>query len=458
MSIVLKSLTVEERLCAPVYGHLTLSSVSAIKFETILNKRLCIQVGNRSYYKRYFHGLVYSCCLTAVQQVEERSIYFYRIQFASFIHQLKSQKRFRIFSNKTVSEVLYCLLKPCLVGVNYNIAIKNKKKTNYIQYDITDFEFLQQLISQHHLFYFFHSFEVVETIVIADNYNYQWARNKKFSLIDNKGFNIRKNYCYKGGEKLLGMSDNPWLSAGMMVQIKKTKSIVWIIEKAIHQFRHLCRAISDSGLISTLYKNKFYALKKKSFGVFLKMDNVKFNALSIEDGLVLKHNHNRLEVMCSRAQNRNAVFFERSDWRGGDKLTTNFPPQKSQTVLISFQADSINDGIVLGGLFKPYHSFPFDINSEGISMSSNKSKQLIQFDAKGIDIKSSGDLNQLAGQDIIFEVNGESKTIVHQNMTSRCLKGCFDMQAQSITLCVASSYIKLNGKGISVVSKKVFLN
>ena len=449
-------LKIEEKFCSPLYGQIKLSSTQEISFDQILNKRITMKIKSQEKNNRYFHGYLIECVFKGIQYAIDCNRYIYIFKFASFLHYLKKNTYFRIFPDKTIQEVIEYLLKPYFNYIFAEIQIQDKKIRNYIQHDVTDFEFLHQLFSRYNIFYFFKTTESIETIVITDRAN--WIKTIIF-YDHHCNFSQGKKWqiCYQSRQPnaISWRSHNVFFNIGAILKFKKSNDNQWVVKHIIHEFRKLIVIDQHLLLISATYENKLYALNENNYKPW--KDILPLTpSCCVEKAVVIGEKNIHLQVMCPRTQNKSVVTFMRSELRQNKDLITSFVPQKNQIVLISFQAEQLNEAIVLGGLFEINQSWPLDLNQEGISIGAEESQHSLCFDKKDLIIKSSGHLKERVHHDFVTIINGEEIISVAQSMYCQCEH--YGVDAKKITCQVGNSTLELNEIGIRIKSKKIFIN
>jgi len=449
--ILFDFLRIEENFCSPLYGQLKLFSAREIILDQMLDRHISIETHEQN--KNYFHGVVIECIFKGIQYVIDCNHYVYIFKFSSFLHKLKKNSTFRIFANKTIQEVIECLLKPYLTCVISEIQIRDKKIRNYIQYDVTDFKFLHQLFQKHHIFYFFNVTESIETIVITDN-NLCWIKPVTRSF--NNAKNWQTQYHYNQADKASATSCCTFFNVGSILEFKELKSKQWVVKRIIHQFRELTAINQRPFLLGAIYKNKIYCVAKNDDKPWKEIVSTTPNCYGVEKAIMIGQENIFFKIICPRTKNKSRVTFMRSELRQNKHLTTSFVPQKNQIVILSFEAECLTKGVILGGLFKKNQSWPFDMNQEGISVGSEETQQRLYFDKKDFIIESSGSLNQKVQHNLIATIGGEKIINAAQSMCCQCEHYCMDAKAMVGQVGLAS--LELNQSGILIKGKKIILN
>ena len=115
--------------------------------------------------KRYFNGIVASLEASGGNEF----FHFYRIRMMPALWLLSLNTQTRVFQDKSVVEIVRAVLSP------YSIVPDVKTTKSYpsleycTQYRETDLHFLQRLLEQHGIFYFFNHTATDHTLVLADS-------------------------------------------------------------------------------------------------------------------------------------------------------------------------------------------------------------------------------------------------------------------------------------------------
>ncbi len=160
--------------------------------KSVLNKpfRIKLYIGD-SQPPRYFHGLVNSFTSEDI----ENQIRSYRAQLLPWTCFLNYRSNCRIFQNKNVPDIVEQIFQEAgfrdydFSGINRS---QYSKRDYCLQYNETDYNFIQRLLEDEGIFYFFRHSDSKHTLILAD-------QNNAFKLLSpsqvqfNAGSN--KDYC-----------------------------------------------------------------------------------------------------------------------------------------------------------------------------------------------------------------------------------------------------------------------
>ena len=447
-------LKVEEKFCAPLYGQLQLFSAQEINFSQILNQQISIEI-NKNQRRYYVHGFVFEYVYQGQQYRLNDDYHSYVLQFASFVHGLKSKRYFRIFADQTIQQVIESLFEPYAKFIHTNIYIHDRKIRNYIQYYQSDFEFLHQLFKKYDIFYFFKATESIETILIMEQaYWIQSSVPHSIQFSDLRHCQI--DYNYNQATQISATDNQNFLTIGMILDIENLNHKQWIVKHMIHTFKHLKCIHSSSFVMSATYENSFHAVDKDMYQTWKEVSSMIPNLVGAEKAIVVGSKDNNLKVTCLHTKYRSIVCFRRSELRQNQMIMTSFLPQKNQIVILIFGSEQLPEGIILGGLFQTKQSWPFAMNQEGISISSESNQQQICCDKKNFIIKSSGHLKQIVAHDYLQTIGENQHINIVESMCCACEQ--YTLDAQTIIGQVGSSSLRLNESGIQIKSKKILIN
>lgn len=144
-----------------------------IAHEDLVGKPVSIKVKNaQGGGERYYHGIVSHLVSNGSRtaDVEEQKNYIdYQATIVPFAASMRNRKNSRIFQKKTIKEIFADLFG------QHNVAFSDKTSKTYpkyeycVQYQESDFDFIQRLLQQEGIFYFFEHTNSNHTLVLADD-------------------------------------------------------------------------------------------------------------------------------------------------------------------------------------------------------------------------------------------------------------------------------------------------
>ncbi|MEL0645836.1 type VI secretion system tip protein TssI/VgrG [Pseudoalteromonas agarivorans] len=146
---------------------------SQIAHEDLVGKPVSIKVKNANGGgERYYHGIVSHLVSNGSRtaDVEEQKNYIdYQATVVPYAASMRNRKNSRIFQKKTIKEIFADLFG------QHNVAFSDKTTKTYpkyeycVQYQESDFDFIQRLLQQEGIFYFFEHSSGNHTLVLADD-------------------------------------------------------------------------------------------------------------------------------------------------------------------------------------------------------------------------------------------------------------------------------------------------
>lgn len=127
---------------------------------------------NQAYFQIWQNGTVIRTIQGMVADFEQGDSgfhqTFYQLQIVPDLWRLKFRRNSRIFQQKKLAEILTVLLKEHGI-IHYAFAFKEEHQTREycVQWQETDFEFLQRLTAEEGIFYYFEQTQNTHTIVFA---------------------------------------------------------------------------------------------------------------------------------------------------------------------------------------------------------------------------------------------------------------------------------------------------
>ncbi|SBS34747.1 Phage-related baseplate assembly protein [Marinomonas spartinae] len=144
-----------------------------IAHEDLLGKPVSILVKNsKNDGERYFHGIV-SDLISKGSRVadtnEQKNFIDYQVIIVPYASSMRNRKNSRIYQKKTIKDIFSDLFG------QHNVAFKDQTTKTYpkyeycVQYQETDFDFIQRLLQEEGIFYFFEHTKSNHTLVLSDD-------------------------------------------------------------------------------------------------------------------------------------------------------------------------------------------------------------------------------------------------------------------------------------------------
>ena len=166
------SFTSQERISSPYLAEVSLASSSEITFENMMQKEALLTViGLES--DRYIHGIVRKFEHTGKSGTDKnKEKYLYRAEIVPFTQLLSLEQDCRIFQNKNVQDIVEDIFKDSGVPSNrYEFRLKNKehKRRFCVQYRETDLDFINRILQEEGIYYFYEHSKDKHLMVFADD-------------------------------------------------------------------------------------------------------------------------------------------------------------------------------------------------------------------------------------------------------------------------------------------------
>ncbi len=166
------SFTSMERISSPFLAEVLLASSSEIKFKNIAQKEaLLTLIGLES--DRYIHGIVRKFEHTGKSGTDtNKEKYLYRAEIVPFTQLLSLEQDCRIFQNKNIQEIVADIFKDSGVPSDrYEFRLKNKehKRRFCVQYRETDLKFINRILQEEGIYYFYEHSKDKHLMVFADD-------------------------------------------------------------------------------------------------------------------------------------------------------------------------------------------------------------------------------------------------------------------------------------------------
>ncbi|MHB8137723.1 MAG: type VI secretion system Vgr family protein [Smithellaceae bacterium] len=156
-----------EQLSLPYTVDVSLLSKHEINFEDVMQKEALLSI-NGGQAERYFHGIVRKFEL--VSSANNR--FFYDVQIVPLIQLLSLEKDCRIFQNKHIQDIVADIFKDSKIDTDrYEFRLKNKehKRRFCVQYRETDLDFVNRILQEEGIYYFFEHTKDKHLLVFADD-------------------------------------------------------------------------------------------------------------------------------------------------------------------------------------------------------------------------------------------------------------------------------------------------
>jgi hypothetical protein len=446
--LILSKLIIREHQWEPKDGELLFSSVHCLDTQSWINQRLLIKIHTAACQTRYFHVFVTTLTLFHANCASQE--YQYKLYFSSYLQYLKGKFYFRIFPNKTVSEVLHELLKPLSQYVVCETVIHDKVLRNYIQYDTQDFIFLQQLCTVYQLFYFVRTNVYTDTLVITDNRHYF------INSLVNEDLHInfldwQINYQSADRQSAVIHTRCACLTAGTVLHTPKANK--WAIQSIDHQYSFNRQIFFSTSNALAVYHNVCSAARLPDALENFTPKSVPLPQFRGIDYAVVKHTlGDSIQAVCPRAADCVDVTFKKSVTRSHSGISSFWTPAPDQVMLLSFEAGTVSQGLLIGGLFREHASRPFDLSKEGWCINTDIGQQMIYVDPNGIVVRSAGDCMQQASS-YLSRVHHHASIKVGGSMRHRCKKGGVTLHATRLTLKTGRFFIQLHTDSLTINSR-----
>ena len=172
VSMSVLSFKSQERISSPYLAEVSLACSSEITFENIIQKEaLLTLIGLES--DRYIHGIVRKFEHIGISGAgTDKEKYIYRTEIVPYTQLLSLEQDCRIFQNKNVQEIVADIFKDSGVPSDrYEFRLKNKehKRRFCVQYRETDLDFINRILQEEGIYYFYEHSKDKHLMVFADD-------------------------------------------------------------------------------------------------------------------------------------------------------------------------------------------------------------------------------------------------------------------------------------------------
>lgn len=165
---LVKSFSGEEGLSTIFCYHIIAYSKNQhIKPNALIKKSVTLKINNSNIQKpQYFHGEVYAYSLGEIQNNYRQ----YTLEIRPHIWFLNHSSNCRIFQNKTTADIIKILCNEFHIPLDLSrLHHALKKRTYCVQYHETTLNFIQRLLEEEGIFYYFRHEKNRHIFVLADN-------------------------------------------------------------------------------------------------------------------------------------------------------------------------------------------------------------------------------------------------------------------------------------------------
>jgi len=155
-----------EQVSMPFAVTLFLASKDQIPFEDVIQKEALLTI-KKGHSSRYIHGIV-----RKFKYAGENGKYLYNAEMVPFTQLLSLEQDCRIFQNKNVLDIVEDIFKDSHIPSDrYDFRLKNKeRKRRYcVQYRETDLDFINRILAEDGIFYFYEHSKEKHVMVFADD-------------------------------------------------------------------------------------------------------------------------------------------------------------------------------------------------------------------------------------------------------------------------------------------------
>ncbi|MEN6621263.1 MAG: type VI secretion system tip protein TssI/VgrG, partial [Smithella sp.] len=198
LSMSVLSFKSQERISSPYLAEVSLASSSEITYENIMQKEaLLTLIGLES--DRYIHGIVRKFEYKGQFGSDIlREKYRYDAEIVPFTQLLSLEQDCRIFQNKNVQDIVADIFKDSgLPSDRYEFRLKNKehRRRFCVQYRETDLDFINRILQEEGIYYFYEHSKDKHLMVFADDpvYYKPIAGNATVTFKSPSGLNPEKN-------------------------------------------------------------------------------------------------------------------------------------------------------------------------------------------------------------------------------------------------------------------------
>lgn len=170
-ALILRAFKGAETISKPFEFELEMASKkSNLDFDTIIGKPVTVTIETTGK-KRFFNGIVgyFSQGETASDEHGEQITYYSARVYPSY-WLLRFKQEIQIFQNKSVGDILEQILKENSVDFQKKLKERGKNKREYcVQYNETFFDFLNRLMEEEGIYYFFKHSDGKHEMILADS-------------------------------------------------------------------------------------------------------------------------------------------------------------------------------------------------------------------------------------------------------------------------------------------------
>lgn len=164
--LTIRSATIVERLGQPFEMNVELLSANEnLDLDSVLGKEICVSVGLDDGSARYFHALIVGFS----QEEGVRNYASYRIEAAPWLWFLGRTADCRIFQHKSAPDIIKEIFREHGFTDFKDSLTKNYRTRDYcVQYRESDLNFVQRLMEEEGIYYYFTHAENSHTLVMVD--------------------------------------------------------------------------------------------------------------------------------------------------------------------------------------------------------------------------------------------------------------------------------------------------
>lgn len=167
-ALILASAQWKERLGQPFQGHINfISEESSIDLESMIKQSISLKLDSRTDHALWFHGFVGRFEYTG----ELGRLHQYRATLVPTIELLRHSGGCRIFQEKSVPDIVKSIFElHGFSGMCESKLGQTYAKRDYcVQYGESDFHFVQRLLEEEGIYYFFSYDQGKHTLILADD-------------------------------------------------------------------------------------------------------------------------------------------------------------------------------------------------------------------------------------------------------------------------------------------------
>ncbi len=166
-TLIIRTAKITEELGKPFTMSVSLISTDEnLDLDSVLGKDICVSVGLEDGGDRYFHALITGFS----QDVGEGNYASYQIEATAWISLLDYTADCRIYQTKTAPQIIQEIFREHGFTDFKNSLTQNYRTREYcVQYRETDLAFVQRLMEEEGIYYYFTHTEKSHTLVLADS-------------------------------------------------------------------------------------------------------------------------------------------------------------------------------------------------------------------------------------------------------------------------------------------------